>query len=89
MLLATDTEAVIVEAFRPKETPLALEKVTADKLLEVVPAEMLMLALGATETVMVEPFNPKLTLFKLEKTTRERLLEVVPAETLIAESEPH
>jgi hypothetical protein len=50
-------------------------------LLEVVPAEKLMLVrLVAIEAVMVEPFSPKLTLLLLEKVMTDRLLDVVPAE---------
>jgi len=50
-------EAVIVEAFKPKLTPLLLEKVTAAREAELPPAEKLMLALAAF-TLTVAPLAP-------------------------------
>ena len=78
-------EAVITDPFKPNDTPFELENVNADRLLEVVPAETLMLVrLVATEPVKTEPFRPKLTLLPLLNVNAERLLLVVPALTLIA-----
>ena len=72
-----------VDAFRPKLTLYAFENVTALRLFDVVPAEMLMpVRLDATLAVMTDPFSPKLTLLPFEKVTAERLFDVVPAETL-------
>jgi hypothetical protein len=70
------TEPVKVDPFKPKLTPLLLEKVSADKLLLVVPA----LRFIAADPVITDPFNPNETLLELEKVTLDKLLLVVPAE---------
>ena len=63
----------------PKDKPLEFPSVTADRLKDVVPAEILMSA----EPVMTEPFSPNETLLLLEKVRFVRLFDVVPAEMLI------
>ena len=77
-------DAVIVEAFRPKEMLLLFENVNAEASFDVVPAEMLMLAaLTLIEAVRTDPFSPKLTLLELENVMAERFCDVVPADTLM------
>ena len=80
-------DAVIVEPFKPNETSLLFEKVKAEAITEVVPAEMLMLASGLTEAVMTEPFRPNETPLPFENVIALRLFEVVPAETLMLVSD--
>ena len=63
------TDAVTTEPLRPKLTPFELENVSAETLLLVVPAEMLMLAcVEATVAVavMTPALRPKETLLELE-----------------------
>ena len=74
---------MIVDAFRPNETLLELEKVTAERFWLVVPALKLTLAPGLIEAVIVEPLRPNETPFEFEKVTAERLFDVVPALTLM------
>jgi hypothetical protein len=79
---------VIVEAFSPKETLFELENVNAEASLDVVPAEILMLAaLRLIDAVMTEPFKPNETLFEFENVIADKLFDVVPAETLMFVSE--
>lgn len=58
----------MVEPFRPNETLLELLKVSAVRLLDVVPA----LITNGAEAVIVEPLRPNVTLFELEKVIAER-----------------
>ena len=53
--------AVTTEPFRPKLMPLELANVTAVRLLEVVPALMLIALSAATDAVMIDPLSPKET----------------------------
>ena len=58
---------MIVDPFRPKDTPLEFEKTTEPKALLVVPAEKFGEPPPAL-AVTVEPASPKVTLLLLEKT---------------------
>lgn len=72
--------AVTTLPFSPKLTPFRLLNVIALRLLEVVPADTLMLVrLVAMEAVTVEPLSPKLTPLLFEYTIFDRFPEVVPA----------
>ena len=77
---AAGAEAVMTDPFNPKVIPPALSKVKAERLLDVVPAETLMLVrLVATLAVSVPAFNPNDTLLPFENEICERLFDVVPA----------
>lgn len=85
---AAFTEAVTVDPFNPNVMPFEFEKVIAERLLLVVPADTFMFVSDvATDPVSVLPFRPNETPFEFEKVTAERLFDVVPAETLMFVSE--
>lgn len=72
------TVAVIVDPFRPNETPLLFEKMIWSLMFWlVVPAEKF----SACWAVMVDAFRPKLTRFELENTNCDSVVDVVPADT--------
>lgn len=79
------TDPVTTEPFSPKETPFELLNVNAERLFDVVPAEILKFVSDvATLAVTVLPLIPNETPLRFEKVSAERLLLVVPALTLMA-----
>ena len=81
---AADALAVMVLPDSPKLTLFELEKVTADRLLDVPPADTLMLVSDvATLPVIVLPLSPKLTPLEFENVTALKLFDVAPAEKLM------
>jgi len=70
----------MTEPFRPNDTPLEFENVTALRLLDVVPALILMFVSDvAMDAVIVEALSPKLTPLLFEKVNADARLLVVPA----------
>jgi hypothetical protein len=83
-------DPVMTLPFSPNASPLELLRVKAVKLLDVVPALILMLPAppAAALAVITDPFNPNETPLLLLKTTDPKLPLVVPALKLIGEGAP-